>query len=154
MRTLYTIACRFSNNKHILLALTVAEGPGAEYRPARGRIEAGVVHGRRVSGADADHVALLQSELLHVGRRQTFDKMKVLNGMIKACEKRPVALAELQRAAVAAVHEDLFDHPQNVVIFPGLFRFQIPEMNTIIMVTISTQTDIMIQTIQILKEKK
>ncbi len=33
------------------------------------------------------------------GSRQTFDKMKVLNGMIKACEKRPVALAELQRAA-------------------------------------------------------
>ncbi len=33
------------------------------------------------------------------GSRQTFDKMKVLNGMIKACEKRPVALAELQHAA-------------------------------------------------------
>ena len=33
------------------------------------------------------------------GSRQTFDKMKVLNGMIKACEKRPVALAELHRAA-------------------------------------------------------
>jgi len=32
------------------------------------------------------------------GSRQTFDKMKILNGMLRACEKRPVALAELQRA--------------------------------------------------------
>ena len=33
------------------------------------------------------------------GSRQTFDRMKVLNGMIKACEKRPVPMAELQRCA-------------------------------------------------------
>lgn len=32
------------------------------------------------------------------GSRQTFDKMKILNGMLRACEKRPVALAELQRS--------------------------------------------------------
>ncbi|NLT12811.1 MAG: transcriptional repressor NrdR [Clostridiales bacterium] len=32
------------------------------------------------------------------GSRQTFDKMKVLNGMLRACEKRPVALADLQKA--------------------------------------------------------
>jgi transcriptional repressor NrdR len=33
------------------------------------------------------------------GVRQTFDKNKVLNGMIKACEKRPVPMESLQRAA-------------------------------------------------------
>jgi len=33
------------------------------------------------------------------GSRQTFDKIKLLNGMIRACEKRPVPLAELQRVA-------------------------------------------------------
>jgi transcriptional repressor NrdR len=33
------------------------------------------------------------------GSRQTFDKMKMLNGMIKACEKRPVPLTDLQAAA-------------------------------------------------------
>ena len=33
------------------------------------------------------------------GSRQTFDKMKLLNGMIRACEKRPVALQELERIA-------------------------------------------------------
>ncbi|MBQ6540686.1 MAG: transcriptional regulator NrdR [Oscillospiraceae bacterium] len=33
------------------------------------------------------------------GSRQTFDKMKMLNGMIKACEKRPVPLTDLQKAS-------------------------------------------------------
>ncbi len=33
------------------------------------------------------------------GSRQTFDKIKLLNGMIKACEKRPVPIADLQQAA-------------------------------------------------------
>lgn len=32
------------------------------------------------------------------GSRQTFDKVKVLNGMLRACEKRPVALADMQKA--------------------------------------------------------
>lgn len=31
--------------------------------------------------------------------RQTFDKMKIVNGMIRACEKRPVPGAEIQRLA-------------------------------------------------------
>ena len=33
------------------------------------------------------------------GSRQSFDRQKVLQGMIRACEKRPVALAELERIA-------------------------------------------------------
>lgn len=33
------------------------------------------------------------------GSRQTFDKVKILNGMLRACEKRPVALADMQKAA-------------------------------------------------------
>ena len=33
------------------------------------------------------------------GSRQSFDRQKVLRGMIRACEKRPVALAELERIA-------------------------------------------------------
>ena len=31
------------------------------------------------------------------GSRQTFDRSKILNGMIRACEKRPVPLAQLER---------------------------------------------------------
>jgi transcriptional repressor NrdR len=33
------------------------------------------------------------------GSRQTFDKIKMLNGMLRACEKRPVPMASLQSAA-------------------------------------------------------
>lgn len=33
------------------------------------------------------------------GSRQTFDKMKILNGLLRACEKRPVALSNMQKIA-------------------------------------------------------
>lgn len=33
------------------------------------------------------------------GSRQSFDRQKILRGMIRACEKRPVSLAELERIA-------------------------------------------------------
>ena len=33
------------------------------------------------------------------GSRQSFDKSKLLHGMVKACEKRPVSLETLERAA-------------------------------------------------------
>ena len=32
------------------------------------------------------------------GSRQSFDRAKILNGMLRACEKRPVALADLEAA--------------------------------------------------------
>ena len=33
------------------------------------------------------------------GSRQSFDKVKLINGMVRACEKRPVALATLEQIA-------------------------------------------------------
>ena len=33
------------------------------------------------------------------GSRQTFDKLKVVNGIIRACEKRPVPLSDVQKVA-------------------------------------------------------
>ena len=33
------------------------------------------------------------------GSRQSFDKVKLINGMVRACEKRPVALATLEEIA-------------------------------------------------------
>lgn len=33
------------------------------------------------------------------GSRQTFDKIKVMNGMLRACEKRPVSLQALEKIA-------------------------------------------------------
>ncbi len=31
------------------------------------------------------------------GRREVFDRNKVMNGIVKACEKRPVAMADIER---------------------------------------------------------
>ncbi len=33
------------------------------------------------------------------GSRQTFDKIKVMNGMLRACEKRPVSISALEKIA-------------------------------------------------------
>jgi len=33
------------------------------------------------------------------GSRQSFDKSKVINGMVRACEKRPVAMSQIERIA-------------------------------------------------------
>jgi transcriptional repressor NrdR len=42
------------------------------------------------------------------GRREKFDRQKVLNGLLKACEKRPVAMAKLAEV-VDAVEGKLAD---------------------------------------------
>ena len=33
------------------------------------------------------------------GSRQSFDRVKVINGLVRACEKRPVALSQLEHVA-------------------------------------------------------
>ena len=38
------------------------------------------------------------------GSRQTFDKIKVLNGMLRACEKRPVSLQSLEKIGDEVEH--------------------------------------------------
>ena len=40
------------------------------------------------------------------GSRQTFDRGKVLSGMIRACEKRPVPVAKLEKVA-AGIEQEL-----------------------------------------------
>src|ERR1700728_1593724 len=44
------------------------------------------------------------------GRREKFDRQKVLNGLLKACEKRPVGMAKLADV-VDAVEARLADTP-------------------------------------------
>jgi transcriptional repressor NrdR len=46
------------------------------------------------------------------GRTEPFDRQKLLNGMVKACEKRPVTYDALERAAEEVIHEleQGFDH--------------------------------------------
>lgn len=42
------------------------------------------------------------------GRRQSFDRVKLLNGIVRACEKRPVPMAELE-----AIVDDIEQELQN-----------------------------------------
>ena len=43
------------------------------------------------------------------GSRQTFDKVKLINGMVRACEKRPVALSQLE-AIADEIEQELQSH--------------------------------------------
>jgi transcriptional repressor NrdR len=45
------------------------------------------------------------------GRRERFDRQKVLSGLLRACEKRPVASSQLE-AIVDAVETFLVDAPE------------------------------------------
>lgn len=40
------------------------------------------------------------------GRREAFDRRKILNGILRACEKRPVSLASIE-AVVSAIERDI-----------------------------------------------
>ena len=48
------------------------------------------------------------------GRREKFDRQKVLSGLLKACEKRPVAMAKLAEV-VDAVEAGLADNPDREI---------------------------------------
>src|ERR1700691_5076544 len=48
------------------------------------------------------------------GRREKFDRQKVLNGLLKACEKRPVPMAKLAEV-VDAVEAKLGDNPDREI---------------------------------------
>src|ERR1700681_3544725 len=48
------------------------------------------------------------------GRREKFDRQKVLNGLLKACEKRPVPMAKLAEV-VDAVESTLSDNPDREI---------------------------------------
>ena len=41
------------------------------------------------------------------GRRETFDRTKILNGIIKACEKRPVSMAQME-AVTSDIERNLY----------------------------------------------
>ena len=60
--------------------------------------------------------------------RQTFDKTKLLNGMLRACEKRPVSLAELDRIANAIEQSRGVDEVA-YVRFASVYR-QFKDINT------------------------
>jgi len=48
------------------------------------------------------------------GSRQSFDKVKLINGMVRACEKRPVTLNQLE-AIADEIEQDLQSHLEREV---------------------------------------
>lgn len=48
------------------------------------------------------------------GNRQLYDRNKILNGMLKACEKRPVSLAEIE-GTVDEIERDLYNQIEKEV---------------------------------------
>src|SRR3974390_2823326 len=48
------------------------------------------------------------------GRREKFDRQKVLGGLLKACEKRPVSMAKLSEM-VNRVESKVFDSPDREI---------------------------------------
>jgi transcriptional repressor NrdR len=48
------------------------------------------------------------------GRREKFDRQKVLNGLLKACEKRPIPMAKLAEV-VDSVEAKLSDNPDREI---------------------------------------
>ena len=62
------------------------------------------------------------------GSRQTFDKLKLINGMVRACEKRPVPLTALEREiSTTEIGEMVMDRLKDVdevayVRFASVYR--------------------------------
>ena len=48
------------------------------------------------------------------GRRETFDRQKVLNGLLRACEKRPVSMGKLADL-VNQIESLLFESPEREI---------------------------------------
>ncbi len=48
------------------------------------------------------------------GSRQSFDRVKLINGMVRACEKRPVTLAQLEKIA-DDIEQELQSHLEREV---------------------------------------
>ena len=56
------------------------------------------------------------------GSRQSFDRTKILNGMVRACEKRPVSMAEMEAAVtdIEQVMQLSLIHISNRITAPGI----------------------------------
>jgi len=48
------------------------------------------------------------------GRREAFDRQKVLNGLLRACEKRPVSMGSLA-TLVTEIETELFESPDREI---------------------------------------
>jgi len=67
------------------------------------------------------------------GRREKFDRQKVLEGLLRACEKRPVAMASLAEVVdeVEAVLVDSQDREVSTVVIGELLMKRLRELDQI-----------------------
>lgn len=61
-------------------------------------------------GIESQDVRVIKSD----GRYQPFDRQKLLNGMLRACEKRPVSKEQIEAAALEIVNEMERDHDNEI----------------------------------------
>ncbi|MCC6355858.1 MAG: transcriptional repressor NrdR [Verrucomicrobiae bacterium] len=61
-------------------------------------------------GIESQDVRVIKSD----GRYQPFDRQKLLNGMMRACEKRPVSKEQIEAAALEIVNEMEREHDNEI----------------------------------------
>ena len=61
------------------------------------------------------------------GQRERFDREKILNGLLKACEKRPVSVTKLE-AIVERVEQTLQESPDKEVAATAIGEFVMSEL--------------------------
>ena len=71
--------------------------PAEEATTIRRRRECLACQKRFTTYETIEHLPLV--DIKRDGSRQQFDRMKLINGMVRACEKRPVGLQEIERIA-------------------------------------------------------
>ncbi len=71
--------------------------PAEEGSTIRRRRECIACHRRFTTHEVVEHLPVVVVK--KDGSRQSFDRVKLINGMVRACEKRPVALAEIEKIA-------------------------------------------------------
>ena len=64
--------------------------------------------GRRFTTYERIETLLLRVEKKD-GRRVEFDRAKIMNGLVKACEKRPVSTEQLEQA-VSQIENEIYTH--------------------------------------------
>ena len=65
------------------------------------------------------------------GRREMFDKQKIINGMLKACEKREVSIEKLKEIADKIENELREKHPEGEVNSKEIGRLVMRELKKV-----------------------
>ena len=64
------------------------------------------------------------------GRRERFDRQKALNGLLKACEKRPISVPQLENI-VDEVEQTLHDSPNKEILASQVGEFVMLELKAL-----------------------